>query len=101
MKRISLFVLAVAASAVMFLGTGFAKEVSGKVASIDATSNKLTISMADATGAESQKDIWIKADASYAGVAALNELKAGDKVSVEAEEEAGTGNWKASKVTKA
>ena len=101
MKRIALFVLAVTASAVMFLGTGFAKEVSGKVASIDAATNKLTISMADATGAMSQKDIWVKTDAAYTGVAALNELKAGDQVSVEAEEEAGTGNWKASKISKA
>ena len=99
MKRISLFVLAVAASAVMFLGTGFAKEVSGKVASVDAAGNKLTISIADAAGATSDKDVWVNADATFAGVAALNELKAGDQVSVEAEEEA--GNWKASKVSKA
>ena len=99
MKRIALFVLAVSASAVMFLGTGFAKEVSGKVASIDAATSKLTISVAGVNGAEESKDIWVKSDASFSGVAALNELKAGDKVSVEAEEEA--GNWKASKVTKA
>ena len=99
MKRISLFVLAVAASAVLFLGTGFAKEVSGKVAGVDAATNKLTLSVADEAGASSDKDIWINADATFAGVAALNELKAGDQVSVEAEEEA--GNWKASKVSKA
>ncbi len=101
MKRIALFVLAVTAGAVMFLGTGFAKEVSGKVAAVDTAGSKLTISIADASGAASQKDIWVKSDASFAGVAALNELKAGDQVSVEAEEEAGTGNWKASKVSKA
>ena len=101
MKRIALFVLAVSASAVMFLGTGFAKEVSGKVAAIDAAAGKLTISMTDAAGAASSQDIWVKSDASFSGIAALNELKAGDKVSVEAEEEAGTGNWKASKIAKA
>ena len=101
MKRISLFVLAVAASAVMFLGTGFAKEVSGTVASIDGATGKLTLSVAGANGAEAKQDVWINADATYAGVKALNELKEGDKVSVEAEEEATSGNWKASKISKA
>ena len=99
MKRISLFVLAIAACAVMFLGTGFAKEVSGKVASIDGATGKLTLSVSDAAGAASQKDILVKADATFSGVKALNELKAGDQVSVEAEEEA--GNWQASKISKA
>lgn len=101
MKRISLFVLAVAASAVLFLGTGFAKEISGKVASVDGATGKLTIAIAEAGGAEAQKDVWVNADAAFSGVAALNELKAGDQVSIEAEEETGTGNWKASKISKA
>lgn len=99
MKRVSFAVLVLLIAGFAFQGTGFAKLVSGKVAAVDETTSKLSVTTTDAAGAEQTADIWVKSDATLSGVKALNELKAGDEVWVEAEEE--EGNWKASKITKA
>ena len=101
MKRVQMFVLAMLVTAFAFQASALAKMVSGKIDGMDAEMKKLTISITDAvTGAESKADVWVNEGASYSGVAALNELKKGDMIAVEAEQDE-KGNWKASTVTKA
>jgi hypothetical protein len=100
MKRVQIFVLGLLIAAFAIQGTSFAKLVSGKVDSVDGTGNKLTITSTNvSTGAEEKSDIWVKSDATFSGVQALNELKNGDEVWVEADQNG--EKWEASKVTKA
>ena len=98
MKRIQMLVLALLVT-VAFQASALAKMVAGTVAEIDATAKKVTISTTDAAGAESKAEVWVKDDAALNGIAALNELKAGDQISVEADQDE-QGNWKASTVAK-
>ena len=100
MKRVQMFVLALLFTVFAVQASALAKMVSGTVDAVDAEGKKLTIATTDAAGAASKAEVWVKEDAAYTGVAALNELKAGDAISVEAEQDE-QGNWKASNITKA
>ena len=90
MKRIQMFVLALLAVAMIYQGAAMADTVTGKVASVDSVAGTVTV-----TGAEGQDSV-ISATAEV-----LGDVKAGDEVSVEATQDAATGKWTASSVTKA
>ena len=97
MKKLLTLVLLVAFLA--FQGTAYAKLVSGKVDSTDATANTLTITHTNpTTGAEEKVTVSVKADTTFSGVAALADLKAGDRVWVDAKEGATPDSWDATSV---
>ena len=96
MKKLIAFLLI---ALVAFTGTGFAKLVSGKLETVDAASNSLSISsMNPATGAEEKVQIKVKPETVFTGAASLADLKAGDKVWVEASQNAETQAWEATSV---
>ncbi len=87
------------AVACVFQGAAFAETVSGKVVSADSAANSLKIAKADsAAGAEEQVTVWVKPDTAFSGAASLADLKEGEEVSIEAAQDAATGNWQASSV---
>ena len=84
---------------VAFQGTASAKLVLGKVESVDATAKTLSVNTPDATtGTEKKVSISIPETATFSGVSSLDQIKSGDEVWVEAEEDAATGGWKATSV---
>ena len=88
------------ATFVLFQGAAYAKTVSGQVVSTDTTANSLTVSHANAeTGTDENVVLWVKDTTTFSGAASLAELKTGDAVSVDAEEDAATQNWIATSVT--
>ncbi len=96
MKKIQFLGLALLVSLVSFQAVASAKTVSGKVATIDAASNKVSVSYTDpSTSKEEKAEISVKPETTYSGVASLGELKEGQEVSVDAEEDAATGGWSA------
>ena len=77
-----------------------AKMISGQVSGVDSGTRKVSVSTVDpATGQSSTSDIWLNPDATYSGVASLDEIKSGDQIWMEAEEDS-EGNLRATKVTK-
>ena len=98
MKRTSMLVLGLFVALVALQGLAFAKTISGKVDAVDAAAGKLTVAVEGENGAVEKSELVVGADAKLTGVGTLNDLKAGDVVAVEAEEDAGA--WKASSVTK-
>ena len=99
MKNQLLSYLVLAVALTLFQGVANAKVVSGKITGIDATANKLSISYTDlATSKEEQVEIAVKPETTYSGVASLGDLKEGQEVSVEAEEDAATGGWSATSI---
>ena len=85
----------------IFQQSAFAQLVNGKVVSVDAGGNKVTLStMNGATGAEERAEVSVGPQTQFVGVGDLQALKAGDEIWVDAEP--GTdGILKASKITKA
>ena len=87
------------ATFVVFQGAAYAKMVSGKVVSADALANTLTLSEKNAlTGADENVVLSVKETTTYSGAMGLADLKAGEEVSVEAEEDAATKSWVATSV---
>ena len=82
----------------LMAGTAFAKSIDGKVVSTDAAANTLVVSSMDDAGAAKESTLSVSGNTAYVGVASLAELKAGDQVTVEAEEDAATGAWNATSV---
>ena len=93
-----LYVAMLVAAFLVFSGTAFAKTVSGKYAGTQNEGKSIWVSTQDeATGAESKAEIWVSADTKWEGVNALSEVKDGQNVTVEADQDE-AGNWKASSV---
>ena len=67
---------------IVFQGVASAKVISGKIDTIDAAANKLSVT--DPTAGP--VDILVSATTTYTGVTSLADLKAGQEVSVEASE---------------
>lgn len=102
MKKMQLVTAVLLATLVLYQGAAYAKTVSGKVVSTDALANTLTLSQKNAvTGVDEEVVISVKDTTTYSGVSALADLKAGDEVSVEADEDATTKNWAASSISTA
>ena len=102
MKKMQLVMAILLATFVLYQGTAYAKAVSGKVVSTNVVANTLTLSEKNAvTGADENTVVSVNATTVYSGVSALADLKAGDEVSVEAEQDAATNNWIATSVKKA
>ena len=76
----------------------YAASIEGEVVSTDAAGNKLVVSSMDDAGAAKESTLSVSGNTAYVGVASLAELKAGDQVTVEAEEDAATGAWNATSV---
>ena len=101
MKRMQVVMLILLATFMLVQGVAYAKTVEGKVVSTDVAANSLTVSKTDAvTGASEDVVISVTDTTTYSGAASLIELKAGDQVSVEAEQDAVTSKWNASSVNR-
>ena len=102
MKKMQLVMAILLATFVLYQGAAYAKTVSGKVVSTDAVVNTLTLSQKNAvTGVDENVVVSVKPTTTYSGASALADLKAGDEVSVEADEDAATSSWVATSVKKA
>ena len=96
MKKIAMLLLV---GLVVFQSTGFAKLVSGKLEAVDAAANSISITSKDpATGAEEKVEIKVKPETVFTGATNLAELKAGEEVWVEANQNAETQAWEATSV---
>ena len=99
MKKILMLSVILLAAAVVFQGTAFAGLVHGTVASIDSAAKSVSVNRTNpATGATEKVDIAIGAETTFSGVASMDELKAGDDIWVDAQQDAATGGWKAASV---
>ena len=97
MKKTQIAMLVLAFLA--FQGIASAESISGKVVSIDSAAKSLSINQMDsATGAEKKVDLSVSADTAYTGIQAFAELKAGDEISADAQQDAATGSWKATSI---
>ena len=100
MKKTILLSLVLLVAFFAFQGWASAETFSGKIASIDAAGNKLSISYPDsATGDPVNVDILVGSGTTYAGVASLADLKEGEEVSVEVTKDEATGAQNATSVT--
>ena len=98
MKKISM-ILVVLMAFVVFQGVAQADSVSGKVASIDAAANSISVTVINAeTKAEESVNVSIKPETTFSGVVALAEVKEGQEVSIEASKDA-TGRYSATSVS--
>lgn len=96
MQLISFLMLAT----LLVSGAAFAEAISGKIMSVDQGTKSIKVSALDAaTGAEKEVSIWVQESTSFSGVADLASLKEGAQVTIEATEDAATGDWKAESVT--
>ena len=100
MKSNKIAVLTLLAFAVVMSGVAYAEMVEGKVASVDLEGKALEIAKTDAaSGATENVRITVTDTTAYSGeVTALAEVIEGDKVKVEADKDAATGNWVAKSV---
>ena len=100
MKKMQLVMAVLLATFVLYQGAAYAKMVSGKVVSTDVVANTLSLSQMNlVTGIDENVVISVKDTTTYSGVSALADLKAGDEVSVEADEDLTTKSWVASSVS--
>ena len=77
----------------------YGKVVSGKISGIDAVANKLSVSYTDLTTAKEEKvEISVKPETTYSGVAAFQDLKEGQAVTIDAAENEGTPGLTASSI---
>ena len=98
MKPLRTLSFALVLTAFFFSGSAFAKMLNGKVASVDTQTRKVTLEILDpATGSSSQSEVWLNEGAPSAQI---SEIKSGDTVWVEAEEDS-EGNLRASQLKKA
>ena len=93
-------ILAVLAIVLGLSGVAFAEAVEGKVVSVDLEGNALEVSKGDAAaGAAENLKISVNDATTYSGEAtALAEVIEGDKVKIEADKDAASGNWMAKSV---
>ena len=97
-KGISLAV--VLALALFASGVAFAEALEGEVASVDLTAKILKVAKKDAaTGASETVSVSVSDKTTYTGeVTALAEVIEGDKVKLDVEKDATSGNWVAKSV---
>ena len=88
------------ALAFLFSGVALAEMVEGEVTSVDLTGKALKVTKTDAaTGAKEELNVTVADTTTYSGeVTALAEVVEGDKVKIEAEKDAASGNWVAKSV---
>lgn len=99
MKKMTVIAMVVLAAFVMVQGLAMAEMVSGKISAVSADSKSIKVNRINATsGAAEDIDIWVNDETQYAGAASLAELQAGDEVSIDAAQDAATGNWMAASV---
>ena len=81
-------------------GVAFAETLEGEVASVDLTAQVMKVTKTDAaTGAKEEVSVSVSDTTTYSGeVTALAEVIEGDKVKLEVEKDAATGNWMAKSV---
>ena len=96
----NVLVIAILVIGLAFASAAYADSVSGKVASVNAAANTVTVSVTDATGATTDAVISVSGSATYVGVAGLGELAAGDEVKLEATQDAATQAWTATSIEK-
>src|SRR5689334_4575805 len=100
MKKTLQLGLMVLAAFFAFQTLAMAETISGKIASIDAVGNKLSLSISDsATGNSTSLDVLVSANTAYKGVASFADLKEGQEVSVEMAKDEATGANNATSVT--
>ncbi len=84
---------------VVLSGAAFADSISGKVGSVDATTNTIEVAKTDAvSGAVENVKVTVDAATVYTGVASLADLQAGKEVKIEASKDEASGSLKASSV---
>ena len=99
MKKAQIVMAILVATLMICQGAAYAQLVNGKVVSADPAAKSLTISRTNAeTGASEDVVIWTNEQTAFSGTASLEELKAGDEVWVDAEEDAATKNWIATSI---
>ncbi len=99
MKSRKIAVLALLAIALLVSGVAYAETIEGKVASVDLQGKSLEVTKSDASGATQNVKVSVSDATTYAGeVTALAEVIEGDKVKVEADKDAASGNWVAKSV---
>ena len=81
-------------------GVAFAEALQGEVASVDLTGKMLKVTKTDAaTGAKEEVSVSVSDTTTYSGeVTALAEVVEGDKVKLEVEKDAASGNLMAKSV---
>ena len=99
MKK-GLCLVVVMALALLASGVAFAEALEGEVASVDLTGKALKITKTDtATGAKEEVNVTVSDTTTYSGeVTALAEVVEGDKVKLDVEKDATSGNWMAKSV---
>lgn len=87
MKKLQVVIAVLLFAFVAFQGTAFAALIRGKVVSV--TTNSLTVSETDKSSElEKISDIAVDTATTMLGIAAVTDLKAGDDVLVDAEQDA-------------
>ncbi len=98
MKKSMFVVLGLFVACVFAAGSVSAETVKGTVGKVDAAAKKVAVSKTNDDGAVEVVEIAVNEATGYVGVAALEEVKEGNQVTIEAEkEEAGPG-WVAKSV---
>jgi len=90
----NLIVAAFVVCALIVSGAAFAEMLSGKIAATDAEKNSVSITKTNGENV----DVLVKSGASFSGVTSFDQLKEGQDVTVEAEQDAATGAWNATYV---
>ncbi len=99
MKKMQILVVVFLTAFVAFQGMALAEAIQGKVAGIDATAKSLSLSRNNpATGVAEKLAISVNPETAFSGVASLEELKAGDDISVDVQKGEAAGSWKATSV---
>ena len=99
MKKMTVIAMVVLAAFVMVQGLAIAEMVSGKISAVNSETKSIKVNRINATtGTAENVDIWVSEATQYAGAASLAELQAGDEVSIDASQDATTGNWMAASV---
>ncbi len=90
----------VLAAVLCFQGTADAQMVAGKVVSVDATANTVTISTPSAAGIMEDAVISVAPETKFLGAASIAELQEGDVVSATVTEQTPEGAWTATSISK-
>ena len=100
MKANKMVALAVLAVMVLVSGAAYAETIQGEVASVDLAGKMLKVTKGgEAAGAKETLNISVSDATTYSGeVTALAEVVEGDKVKIEADKDAASGNWMAKSV---
>ncbi len=100
--RLLAFLAVLVSSLFLWSGIGSAEIVQGKVIGIDPNQKSLTLNRMDAaTGQPEQVQLAIDSETQFqGGIDSLSSLKVGDEISVEADQNFVTRQWKANIIQK-